>query len=190
MLIPLVVVGTLGPASSEAVDTSVRQLAIGSLLFYLAAYSVATIGIFAALAHLAGGSDEVQLERLDQFAGLARTRPGMAAVLAILLLSLTGIPPTVGFWAKLHVLLAALTATGPSRVWLVSLVVIAAIAAVVAAGYCFRVIAVMYFRTPLADPPRGGNRSAQAVAIICAALVLALGLVGILARSVGYATLG
>jgi NADH-quinone oxidoreductase subunit N len=83
---------------------------------------------------------------IGSFAGLAGRDPWRAAAMAILLLSLTGIPPTVGFFAKLYVLVATVNA---GLAWLA---VIIALNAALAAFYYLRVIVTMYMRDPEAEP--------------------------------------
>ena len=83
---------------------------------------------------------------LASFAGLAGRAPVQAAAMAILLLSLTGIPPTVGFFAKLYILLASVDA---GLTWLAVIIVLNA---ALAAFYYLRVIVYMYMRDPEADP--------------------------------------
>jgi NADH-quinone oxidoreductase subunit N len=83
---------------------------------------------------------------LGSFAGLASRAPLHAAAMAILMLSLTGIPPTVGFFAKLYVLLATVAA---DLEWLAVAIVLNA---ALAAFYYLRVIVYMYMRDPETDP--------------------------------------
>lgn len=106
------------------------------LLIYSAAYSLATIGIFAILIKL---NDYT----IDGFNGLARKEPVMAFAGALFLFSLTGIPLTAGFTAKFYVLLAALQ-NGHYQ-WLV---VVAVLFAATSAYYYFRIIQAMYFKEP------------------------------------------
>ena len=93
--------------------------------------------------------DPARYGGLASFAGLAGRAPALAAAMAVLLLSLTGIPPTVGFFAKLYVLLASVDA---GLGWLA---VIIALNAALAAFYYLRVIVYMYMRDPEADPGPG-----------------------------------
>jgi NADH-quinone oxidoreductase subunit N len=83
---------------------------------------------------------------LNSFAGLAGRAPAIAAAMAVLLFSLTGIPPTVGFFAKLYVLLATVDA---NLGWVA---VVIALNAALAAFYYLRVIVYMYMRDPEDDP--------------------------------------
>ena len=83
---------------------------------------------------------------LNAFAGLASRAPLRAAAMAVLLLSLTGIPPTVGFFAKLYVLVASVEA---GLAWLAAVI---ALNAALAAYYYLRVIVYMYMRDPEDEP--------------------------------------
>ena len=135
---------------------------VAAVAFYLAVYSVATIGAFAAFEHL--GRPDRSLDGVDELAGLGSTKPPAAAVLAVCLFSLTGIPPLAGFWGKFLVFGGALSvdpAAGDAdglRWWFVVAAVVGVLNAAVAAAYYLRIVAVMYFRTPLATPRAEGAR--------------------------------
>jgi NADH-quinone oxidoreductase subunit N len=106
---------------------------------------------------------------LDSYAGLARRSPWVAALLALFLLSLAGIPPTAGFIAKVVVFQAAVQ-SGQS-----ALVVVAVLASVVAAFFYLRVIVLMYMREPeQAEMVAGGAGPGIALGVT-AALTVALG---------------
>jgi NADH-quinone oxidoreductase subunit N len=110
------------------------------LLFYGAAYSFMNLGAFAVVAALQrrrGVSSAI-----ETFAGLGRREPALAILMTLFLLSLTGIPPTAGFFAKAYVVLAAVEAGGPAGVLAVILVLNAA----VAAFYYLRVVVYMFMR--------------------------------------------
>jgi NADH-quinone oxidoreductase subunit N len=150
----------------------------GAALFYLAVYVPATVGTFAALVYL--GREERQIDSVDQLAGLGRTHPWAAAAIAVCMFSLAGIPPLAGFWGKLTVFGAALAvparSTGASpQPWLVALAIAGVLNSVVAAAYYLRVVAVMYFRAPLAAPKAEGGPGAWTATLACVALVLAIG---------------
>lgn len=106
------------------------------LLLYAAAYCFATIGIFAVLARMKDYT-------FDGFNGMGKTRPFIAAALAVFLFSLAGIPLTAGFLAKFYMLKAALAV--PGSAWLV---LFAVLMAAVSVYYYFRVLQAMYFREP------------------------------------------
>ncbi|MCC6746138.1 MAG: NADH-quinone oxidoreductase subunit N [Deltaproteobacteria bacterium] len=144
----------------------------GPLLYYLLSYSLTTVGAFGVVAWLGReGNEGVQLE---DWAGLGSRRPAAALAMTIFLLSLGGVPPTAGFFAKLYVFRAALE--HPSLFWLV---IIGALNSVVSIYYYLRPVVAMYFREGQGDAGSAPLRSGQAVtAIVCAAiLVLLLGLV-------------
>ncbi|MEO8710788.1 MAG: NADH-quinone oxidoreductase subunit N [Parafilimonas sp.] len=114
---------------------SLNDFASKGLLMYSAAYSLATIGLFAVLVKM----KDVTFEGYN---GLAKTQPVLAATNAIFLFSLAGIPLTAGFMAKYY-MLASVIATG-SYTWLV---VIAVLFAAISSYYYFRLIQAMYFKT-------------------------------------------
>src|ERR1700722_9613987 len=110
------------------------EFAKEGIILYTAAYSVATIGIFAVLIKMKDYS-------FDGFNGLAKHHPVLAATTTIFLLSLAGIPLTGGFFAKYYMLAAALK-TG-SFLWLV---IFAVLCAAISVYYYFRIIQAMYFK--------------------------------------------
>ena len=136
------------------------------LLLYSVAYSLASIGLFAILVRM---NDYT----IAGFNGLGRTHPVLAFTATIFLLSLTGIPLTAGFNAKLYMLLAALK--NGHHLWLV---ILAVICAALSAYYYFKVIQAMYFKEPAADndhqmdaPP-----SFKWLLIFTAAIIILLGI--------------
>jgi NADH-quinone oxidoreductase subunit N len=154
---------------------------VGAMLFYLLVYAVATIGAFAALAVF--GSQERQLDSVEELAGLAWTpgpiRPAMAWLIALFLLSLTGIPTLAGFWGKLAIFASSLsvgrTETADARPWFIALAVIGVVNSAIAAAYYLRVVGVMFFRTPSNAPPIRDRSSGPVVAALaCAVLTVVL----------------
>jgi NADH-quinone oxidoreductase subunit N len=118
---------------------------IAGVLFYTAAYAFMNLGAFAFLTALQGRPGATT--QLSDLAGLGRKHPRMALLATIFLLSLTGIPPTAGFFAKTYVILAAVQAGGPATI----LAVIAVLNAAIAAFYYLRVIVYLFMRDP-AEP--------------------------------------
>ena len=116
---------------------------VQGVLIYMAIYLAMTLGTFAAI--LSMRRPEGQVEDIADLAGLARTNPGMAFFLAMLLFSLAGIPPLAGFFAKFYVFLAAIQAG------LYMLAVIGVLASVVGAYYYLLIVKLMYFDEPAAD---------------------------------------
>jgi NADH-quinone oxidoreductase subunit N len=117
------------------------------LLYYGAAYSFMNLGAFAVVAALQRRAGVTS--NLDTFAGLGRREPWLGVLMTLFLLSLTGIPPTAGFFAKAYVILAAVQAGGPVAI----LAVIAVLNAAAAAFYYLRVVVYMYMREPQTEAP-------------------------------------
>src|ERR1700674_2505290 len=113
---------------------------VQGVLVYMAIYLAMTLGTFAVI--LSMRRDGRMVEEIGDLAGLARTSPGMAFFLAMLLFSLAGIPPLAGFFAKFYVFLAAIQAG------LYVLAVIGVLASVVGAYYYLAIIKLMYFDEP------------------------------------------
>ena len=118
---------------------------IPAAMFYLASYAAMNVGAFAVVSHFAGMGE--RCVTLEDYSGLGRRSPVLAAALTIFLLSLIGIPITGGFFAKLYVFSAALQA---NLVWLV---IIGVLNSAVASYYYLRVIVVMYMREPREESP-------------------------------------
>jgi NADH-quinone oxidoreductase subunit N len=114
------------------------------LLYYGAAYTFMNLGAFAVVAALQ--KRQGVTSSLDTFSGLGRREPFLGILMTLFLLSLTGIPPTAGFFAKALVILSAVQAGGPLT-WLAILAVLNAAAA---AFYYLRVVVYMYMRDPVA----------------------------------------
>jgi len=149
----------------------------GALLFYLSVYAVATIGAFAVLEYLGRGDDPI--DAVDELAGLGSTRPIVAAAMGVFMFSLAGIPPLAGFWGKLVLFKSALgvaLATETLRPWFLTLAIAGALNAAVAAAYYLRIVAVMFFRTPLGVPKGRTAGGPWCAVAVCVALVVAVGL--------------
>ncbi|HEU0235592.1 MAG TPA: NADH-quinone oxidoreductase subunit N [Candidatus Limnocylindrales bacterium] len=130
-----------------------RMEGLEGLLFYGAAYSFMNLGAFAVVAALQKRAGVTS--GLDTFAGLGRREPVLGILMTLFLLSLTGIPPTAGFFAKAYVILAAVQAGGG----VAFLAVIAVLNAAAAAFYYLRVVVYMFMREPRteAEPLRHGR---------------------------------
>ena len=111
---------------------------IPAAMFYTASYAAMNVGAFAVVSHFGGAGE--RYVTLEDYAGLGRRSPLLAATLTIFLLSLIGIPITGGFFAKFYVFSAALQAN------LVGLVIIGVLNSAVGAYYYLRIIVVMYMR--------------------------------------------
>src|SRR5580700_4266219 len=113
---------------------------VQGVLVYMAIYITMTLGVFAVI--LSMRRDGGMVESIDQLAGLARTHPGMAFLMAMLLFSMAGVPPLAGFFAKFYVFLAAMKAG------LYVLAMIGVLASVVGAYYYLAIVKIMYFDEP------------------------------------------
>jgi NADH-quinone oxidoreductase subunit N len=113
---------------------------IPAAMFYAASYAAMNVGAFAVISHFGGAGE--RYVTLEDYSGLGRRSPLLAATLTIFLLSLIGIPVTGGFFAKFYVFSAALQAN------LVGLVIIGVLNSAVGAYYYLRIIVVMYMREP------------------------------------------
>ncbi len=129
-----------------------RQEGLEGLLYYGAAYSAMNLGAFAVIAALQKRAGVTS--NLDTFAGLGRREPWLGVLMTLFLLSLTGIPPTAGFFAKAYVILAAVQASQAGNAALGVLAVAAVLNAAAAAFYYLRVVVYMYMREPQAEQPR------------------------------------
>jgi NADH-quinone oxidoreductase subunit N len=115
--------------------------AYSAAMFYAIAYVLMSLGAFGVILLLSRAGFES--ENISDFKGLNARSPWFAFVMLLLMFSLAGIPPTVGFFAKYSVLLAAL---GTGQIWLV---VVAVMFSLIGAFYYLRVVKVMYFDEPL-----------------------------------------
>ena len=114
------------------------ETGISAAMFYTAAYAAMNVGAFAIVSHFASAGE--RYVTLEDYEGLGRTSPLMAATLTIFLLSLIGIPMTGGFFAKFYVFSAAIKA---NLIWLT---IIGVVNSAVGAYYYLRIIVVMYMR--------------------------------------------
>ena len=116
---------------------------IPAAMFYTASYAAMNVGAFAVISHVAGEGE--RYVTVEDYEGLGRRSPLLAATLTIFLLSLIGIPITGGFFAKFYVFSAALQAN------LVGLVIIGVLNSAIASYYYLRIIVVMYMREARED---------------------------------------
>jgi NADH-quinone oxidoreductase subunit N len=135
----------------------------GAILFYLLAYGVTNLAAFAVIGLL--GTRERPHDTLDAMAGLSARQPALAAVLAVLLLSLGGLPPTAGFVAKWYVFSAAVQAGN------YGLAIIGVLTSVVSLFFYLRVIVMMYMVEP-GDRPVPPAPPRVAVLTLAAAILI------------------
>ena len=128
-------IGNMGYALMALVPGTVESL--GALILYLAIYMVMTIGVFAVI--ISFRRLELAVENISDLSGLSQTNPGLAYTMAILMFSMSGIPPMAGFFGKFFVFQAAVDAE------FYTLAIVGVLTSVVAAYYYLRVIKVMFF---------------------------------------------
>ncbi|MEE9347624.1 MAG: NADH-quinone oxidoreductase subunit NuoN [Robiginitomaculum sp.] len=138
------------------------QLGVTNMLIFMTIYTVTVIGVFASILQMR--IRDGMVEKITDLSGLSKTNSGLALVLTLLMLSLIGIPPLMGFWGKWFAFGAAMEA---GLTWLV---VVGLVASVVGAFYYLRIIRLMWFAEPtreFVDAPR----SLSLIGIIATALI-------------------
>jgi NADH-quinone oxidoreductase subunit N len=144
---------------------------LSSTMFYLVAYGFSTLGAFAVVSLVRNANDEEDTD-MSRWAGLGRERPLIGAMFSGFLLAFAGIPLTSGFVAKFAVFKAAIEGGAAP------LVIVGVVASGVAAYFYVRVIVLMFFTEPPADPPHvvvPGTLSKAAIAVT-AAVTIVLGI--------------
>jgi NADH-quinone oxidoreductase subunit N len=112
-------------------------------MFYIATYVLVAAGAFAVIAIMS--DDGIELDKLEDYRGLNARNPWLAFIMLLLMFSMAGVPPTVGFFAKLGLLEALVEA---NYIWLAAL---ALVFAIIGAYYYLRVVMLMYFEEPRAE---------------------------------------
>jgi NADH-quinone oxidoreductase subunit N len=138
-------------------------------LYYTLAYVLMTVAAFAVI--LISSRDGCEADQLEHYKGLHARDPLLAGALAFVMLSTAGVPPFVGFWAKLQII-EALLGSGH-----LALAVVAVVASVIGAFYYLRVIKLMYFESATEQPPVTRAPALRFVLALHALAVLALGVV-------------
>jgi NADH-quinone oxidoreductase subunit N len=154
--------GVVENNTSGAVD------AYAAALFYVVTYVITTLGSFGVL--MVASSKGFECETLDDLKGLSQRHPWLAAVFLVLVFSLAGIPPTVGFYAKLLILESVVQAGH------VGLAVYAVLASLIGAFYYLRLIKVMYFDSAKLDAPLDCGIAVQSLIAANGVAVLLLGI--------------
>ena len=137
-------------------------------MFYVLTYALMALGGFAMVIWLGSAGEEA--DRLEDFRGLNERNPWFAFMMLILMLSMAGMPPFVGFWAKWSVL-REVVASGMT--WLA---VVAVLFSVVGLFYYLRVVRLMYFDSPEEKAPVSSLADMRVVVSVNALAILALGI--------------
>ena len=141
-----------------------------SAMFYLVSYVLTTLGTFGVIMLLSRNGYEA--DEISDFAGLAKRDPWYAGVMAIFMFSLAGIPPTVGFYAKLAVLQSIISTNVYGYILLA---VVAVLLSLVGAFYYLRIVKVMYFDEPADQNAIVSSGEVRAILSINGAAVLVFG---------------
>jgi NADH-quinone oxidoreductase subunit N len=156
----------VGMAAIASTTDGSSQLGASGVVFFLGTYAFTNLGAFIAVLAI---SNRTNSDEISSYAGMGRRAPLPAVVLALCLLSLTGLPPTAGFFAKLYVFNAAIQA---DLVWLV---VIGVLNTVASAFYYMGVVRQMYSTTAEGEPAVTAPLVTQGLLVIAAAGVLGIG---------------
>lgn len=166
-----VLLGLLSGVINGQVNSAVAENAYSASMFYVVTYVLTTLATFGVILLLA--REGFESEEISDLAGLNQRSPLYAGVMAICLFSLAGIPPLVGFYAKLAVL-QSLLASGQTAY--IALAVFAVVMSLIGAFYYLRVVKVMYFDAPLTATSVSAPLDVRFVLTLNGALVLVLGL--------------
>jgi NADH-quinone oxidoreductase subunit N len=145
--------------------------AYSSAMFYVVTYVLTTLATFGIILLLA--REGFESEEIADLAGLNQRSPLYAGVMAVCLFSLAGVPPLVGFYAKLSVL-QALIASGQAGA--IVLAVFAVMMSLIGAFYYLRVVKVMYFDAPITASTVSADTDVRVVLSLNGALILILGI--------------
>ncbi|MFP4601331.1 MAG: NADH-quinone oxidoreductase subunit NuoN [Halochromatium sp.] len=139
-----------------------------SAMFYSVVYALMSAGAFGVLLMMSSKGQDVQ--ELDDLKGLSDRAPWLAAMMALMMFSMAGVPPMVGFVAKLLVL-EAIIAQG--MVWLA---IVAVVFSIIGAFYYLRVVKLIYFDKPVTEVPVTADASARVAITVNGAAILLLGM--------------
>ena len=166
-----VLLGLMSGVVNGNVDATAVENAYSASMFYVVTYVLTTLAAFGVILLLA--REGFESEEISDFAGLNQRSPLYAGVMAVCLFSMAGIPPLVGFYAKLAVL-QALVASGQTLY--IAMAVFAVIMSLIGAFYYLRVVKVMYFDAPLTASNVSAPADVRVVLTLNGALLLVLGL--------------
>ncbi|ABM41210.1 NADH dehydrogenase subunit N [Acidovorax sp. JS42] len=169
--IGFVLLGLMSGVVHGNVDATAVENAYSSAMFYMVTYVLTTLAAFGVILLLA--REGFESEEISDLAGLNQRSPLYAGVMAVCMFSMAGIPPLVGFAAKLSVL-QALVASGQAPH--IALAVFAVMMSLIGAFYYLRVVKVMYFDAPLTASSVSAPLDVRVVLTINGALVLILGM--------------
>ena len=138
------------------------------LLFFLMSYTVTNLGAFIAIIAI---SNKIDSDLIDDYTGMGKRAPLLALALTLCLLSLTGLPPTVGLIAKIYIFNAAVT---HGLLWLV---IVAVLNTCISAYYYLRVVKIMWMGAPASDEKVPSSWALRTALSVCCLFVLLLGII-------------
>jgi NADH-quinone oxidoreductase subunit N len=142
-----------------------------SAMFYLVTYVLTTLGTFGLIMLMSKKGFEA--DEITDLSGLNKRSPMLAAVMGLFMFSLAGVPPVVGFYAKLAVLQSLVSTNQAGYIWLA---VVAVLLSLVGAFYYLRIVKVMYFDEPATDSAIESSTLVRTVLSLNGAAVLVLGI--------------
>jgi len=166
-----VLLGLMSGVINGNVDATAVENAYSASMFYVVTYVLTTLAAFGVILLLA--REGFESEEISDFAGLNQRSPLYAGIMVVCLFSMAGIPPLVGFYAKLAVL-QALVASGQTLY--IAMAVFAVVMSLIGAFYYLRVVKVMYFDAPLTATSVSAPADVRVVLTLNGALLLVLGL--------------
>jgi len=140
----------------------------GASMFYVIVYAVMSLGGFGMIALMSRAGFEA--DKIDDFKGLNQKSPWFAFVMMAVMFSMAGVPPFVGFWAKLSVLQEAVNS---GLVWLA---VVGVVTSIIGAFYYLRIVKVMYFDKPIDETPLQASMDLRLALTLNALIILGAGL--------------
>jgi NADH-quinone oxidoreductase subunit N len=142
--------------------------AIAGVIFYLAAYTFMNLGAFGIIA-LIEGKDETNLN-INSYVGLGSRKPLLAAMLAVLMFALAGIPPFAGFFGKYYIFIAAIKA---KLTWLA---ILGVISSAISVYFYLRIVVLMYFKTSEEELSIESSNSSMFAIVFSVVLIILLGI--------------
>lgn len=144
------------------------QAGYGAAMFYTIVYTIMSVGAFGMIVLLSRAGYEA--ENIEDFKGLNQKSPWFAFVMMAIMFSMAGVPPFLGFWAKIAVLQEAVSS---DLLWLA---VVGVVASVIGAFYYLRVIKVVYFDKPVDETPIQASMDIRLTLSLNGLTILAIGL--------------
>ena len=142
--------------------------AVAGIVFYLAAYTFMNLGAFGIIS-LIEGKDETNLN-INSYAGLGNRKPFLAALLAILMFALAGIPPFAGFFGKYYIFIAAIKS---QLTWLA---ILGVLSSAISVYFYLRIVVLMYFKSSDIEITIEDSRSSMLAIIFSVLVIILLGI--------------